>query len=233
MFKNKKTLALVVLVLIAITAITLVGCTGQKITADEYKNFISEASLSKITNYKMTDIVTNWSSKSGEEAKATSKITSILFDGDKAYMTIEDDAAKIKDDTQKRHVQKYYFDLKNDKVWGNVWTKTEEGKKTKYVESFKLLSEDKNVFIPWDIKSLAYSLNEFKFEDFKFSKSNFVYEKENSAKTEKVERVINFKKDQLCWSAGSVKNKINDKYYVVGQQIFEVVEQKIELPTAK
>lgn len=192
MFTKKRLMTgLAVIALVIICAVSLVGCSGQKITADEYTEILKTENIDKIENYSVSYVE--------RIDKDTANVRNIVVNGKKVKATYingvikKEELAKKKAADRDKYEEEIIFDLENNKTYTYSF-KDKKYTVTDGVEELKLseLLVDENLLA-------------FKFEDFEYSKG--VYSNVTT-----VENIINtvelkFSKNQFYYIASFTKEK--------------------------
>lgn len=218
MITKKRMIALMAVVaLVIICAVSLVGCGGQQLTADEFTNIFKAENLDKIENYSYS-YVTRFD-------KETVSVDNYVVDGNKVkYTSVDgvlkrDELAIAKKEERKANRDVYetqiIYDLSNQITYKYNF-KDKKYTKTDGAEEFivsKIL--DKYLTI--------------KFENFEYKKGVYTDADTIDAVTSTLE--IRFSKDNIYYLADFIKDdgaKFNKNEFY-----FEVYVENVKLPKDK
>lgn len=202
--KRKSILALVALVMIVITATMLVGCSGQKIKAEDYSKIIEFSNLSKIEDFKYSTIKV-------ENGLTTIHSYAVDAENETAKYTVKE---PDKNDNKKVVTTEYIIDLKENKIYQY------DSSDKKYALVGTLPSIDKDIAL----LAVSVKLHEISFDSYKKIKGIYTYQNADKNLTVRA----SFKSDQLAWMT-RFEGTNNDNQQIV----FEAGDQKIKLPKDK
>lgn len=214
MFTKKRLMTgLAVIALVIICAVSLVGCSGQKITAEEYIEIIKTENIDKIENYSTSFVV--------RTDKDTATVVNIVVNGTKVKYTHingaikKEELAKKKEADRDKYEEEVIYDLENKKTYTYSF-KDKKYTATDGVKEFKLSD------------MLSEYLN-YNFEDFEYSKGIY----RNVTTEENIINTLEFKfsKNQFYYIANFIKEK--DAKYNKSEFYLEVYKQTVKLPKAK